>query len=159
MRPPQTGAEPQAHDAPWNMQLQACMKMRNESGWCQKKERKKKRLYPFKFICERLCGLDEFSFFVLVTIFNLKQLCFQLPLKHSTQNLKWHSLLANTGPINIGWPQTLIVPGAPLKTGPGAWAPACERLSPPSAHLGRRSRWGSRWSGGGCVGNATQPSA
>lgn len=64
-------------------------------------KKKQTPIYPFKFICKRLCGFDEFSLFVLVAIFNLKQLCFQLSLKHITQNLKLDGLLANTSPINI----------------------------------------------------------
>ena len=51
------------------------------------------------------------------------------------------------------------VPGAPWATGPGAWGPACAPWSPPSAHPARRSRWGSRWWGGGCAGSAPWPSA
>lgn len=44
-------------------------------------------------------------------------------------------------------------PGAPLKTGPGVWGPACARWSRPSARRGPHSRWGSRWSADGCAGS------
>lgn len=41
--------------------------------------------YPFELIGEWLCGFDEFSFLVLVAVFNLKQLCLQLSLWHKTK--------------------------------------------------------------------------
>lgn len=36
--------------------------------------------YPFELVCERLCGFNEFSFFVLVAVFDLEQLGLQLSL-------------------------------------------------------------------------------
>lgn len=71
-------------DARWHITTAAhCIALVNKMQRHLTRTVTSKTAYPFELIRERLCGVEEFPFLVLVAVFNLKQLCFQLSLWHT----------------------------------------------------------------------------